>query len=267
MKNTLIHLTLLFILVLFTSYSSAETWSTTFKVLNMKAGDVACYVDLTDNNGDKQQVMANFDICEKRYFIGKNVTGYFEQANVLAASCNGNMDCGRSDTVVLLTAMEILQPPRQNHRQPVPVPSHCFDNERVIFSCNTNSNKVISICAAQSSNPNQGYMQYRFGSVGFFPEFVFPSNHDYATKFFYSGELNYSGGGGAYLKFINGSHNYVVYTGIGRGWEKQGLVVNEGINEISRYVCKDSWVSEMGPDLFSQIGLKVDPYGFEIPYD
>jgi hypothetical protein len=267
MNNTINPTLLCIYLLLLAEFSLAEPWSETFYVLDMQAGDVACYVDTQNNNGDRQQVMAVFEICEQRQFIGKHVVGFFEQANVLAASCEGDMDCGESDTVDLITALQVVDEPVQDAQAAESVASHCFSNEQVIFSCNTHANKVISICAPQNTNPKQGYMQYRFGSSGYFPEFIYPSNHDTAQKFFYSGNLTYSGGGGAYLKFMNAGYTYVVYTGIGRGWEQEGLVISDGIDEIASYTCKGPWTSEIGPDLFSQLSLKTDPDGFGIPVD
>jgi hypothetical protein len=241
----------------------------TATILSLVPGDNACYVDLKTDRGRTVQNLALYEICDQGYLIGQKVDLFYEQGNVLAASCNGNPDCRRTNTVWLINKILKIQNPIQQHSQPQysDIPSHCFQNEKVIFSCDTNSNKVISICSSPTLNAHEGYMQYRFGSSGSFPEFVFPMNHGKASQFFYSGQLTYAGGGGAYLKFINVNYNYVVYSGIGQGWAKQGLVINDGANEISRYSCRGNWVSELGQDLFSQAGLSVDRYGFEIPND
>jgi len=262
MNKALLKFMILIILINVSGLSYSQT-SYVGTVKSMQAGDVACYVDLIGEDGNTYESMADFEICEKRWFIGKKVKLNYEQGNVLAASCNGDMDCGRTDTVWIINQMSEIQKPVQP--QYSDVPSHCFQNEEVIFSCNTNSNKVVSVCASKNINRNYGYFQYRFGSIGSFPEFVFPMNHDKASKFFYSGTLMYSGGGGAYLKFINANYNYVVYTGIGKGWSKQGLVISEGEDEISRYSCRGTWESEIGPELFSKVGLYEDEYGFAIP--
>jgi hypothetical protein len=258
-------LIILLVIALMSSNSAWAEKSNTAILKSMQAGDVACYVDLQNSSGQVNQSMASFEICDQRYLIGKRVNLFYQKENVLAASCNGDMDCGRSDTVWLINKMTQVKAPRRNQNQLVP--SHCFKDEKIIFSCNTNSNQVISICSSASLNANYGYLQYRFGKVGSFPAYVFPMNHDIASKYFYSGQLTYSGGGGAYLKFINGTYSYVVYTGIGRGWQKQGLVIQDGRNEISRYACKDSWISQMGPNIFNQAGLNQDRSGFEIPVE
>ena len=262
MNKITFKLTMMICLIIFSIQSYAQnTFIATVK--SMQAGDVACYVDLIGEDGNAYESLADFEICDKRRLIGKRVHLTYEQANVMAASCNGDMDCRRTETVWIIKEMTKIAKPVQS--QYSEVPSHCFKNEHTVFSCNTNSNKVISICSSKNTNRNNGYFQYRFGDAGSFPEYVFPMNHDRASKFFYSGNLMYSGGGGAYLKFINANYSYVVYTGIGKGWAKQGLVVKEGINEISRYSCKGTWSSDMGPELFNKTGLTEDPYGFDIP--
>lgn len=259
MKNSTV-LTLLGFLSVF-NLSQAENNIAVLKSLDV--GDRACYVNLQNSSGQIYQSLANFEICDLNYLVGQKVQLTYEQGNVLASSCNGDMDCNQTETVWLINNMT-KHAPRESVST---VASHCFSNEKTIFSCNTNSNQVISICASKSLNNTNAYMQYRFGAQGSFPSFVYPMNHNRASNFFYSGVLSYSGGGGAYLKFVNGTYVYVVYTGIGRGWAKQGMVINEGKNEIARYSCTNPWASEIGPDLFQITGLQVDPYGFEIPID
>jgi len=264
-KKMKISLYKIFVYILFVVFSIRCIANTSYvgKVKSMQAGDVACYVDLIGDDGKTYQSLANFEICDKTRLIGKRVNIYYEQGNVMAASCEGDMDCRKTETVWIINKMTEI--PEHQNKQYSDVPSHCFSNEKIIFSCNTNSNKVISVCSAQNSHRNSGYLQYRFGSVGYFPEYVFPMNHDRASKYFYSGNLMYSGGGGAYLKFINDTYNYVVYTGIGKGWAKQGMVIQDGDDEIARYACKGTWQSEIGPELFDQLGLNEDEYGFGIP--
>lgn len=79
--------------------------------------------------------------------------------------------------------------------------------------------------------------------------------------------MMYSGGGGAYLKFSNGDYTYAVFTGIGKGWEKEGVIVNKSRKQISYLQCKGPWTSELGPAWFEEIKIPKDPdeSGFEIP--
>jgi hypothetical protein len=108
-------------------------------------------------------------------------------------------------------------------------------------------------------------MQYRFGLQGLKPEFVFPQSPDHPKKYFRSGTLMYSGGGGAYLEFSSNDYKYVIFTGIGKGWEKEGVVVSKGGKQIALLRCQSPSVSELGPDLFEHAGIPDAGGDFEIP--
>ncbi|WP_230403039.1 hypothetical protein [Plesiomonas shigelloides] len=51
-------------------------------------------------------------------------------------------------------------------------------------------------------------------------------------------QISYSGGGAVYYRFINGPFSYVVFSGIGRGWEYTGLTVYKGEKRIMAKECK-----------------------------
>jgi hypothetical protein len=76
-------------------------------IKELQAGDVACYVTLETSTGELANEMAGFEICEKRDLIGKKVALTWEEANVLAAECQGNVDCGKSDRVWLIGAVKV----------------------------------------------------------------------------------------------------------------------------------------------------------------
>lgn len=142
--------------------------------------------------------------------------------------------------------------------------SHCNQREVIIFNCNIDK-KVISICASPNLSAKTGYLQYHFGSIHS-PELVFPSKkfapHDQVT----GGTLTFSGGGGAYLRFIRNRHSYVVYTAIGRGWgEKAGVTVQKDGHRKANLICRNQPISELGPDFFERAAIKQDPIGFELP--
>ena len=73
----------------------------------------------------------------------------------------------------------------------------------------------------------------------------------------------YSGGGSAFLKFKNGDFTYTVFTGIGRGWEKEGVVIEKSGKQIAYLPCKGGWQSEIGPDLFEKVKIPKDPNELE----
>lgn len=75
-------------------------------IKSLQAGDVACYVTLETDKGEQVNEMAGFEVCEKPDLIGKKVSLTWEEANVLAAECQGNVDCGKSDKVWLIASVK-----------------------------------------------------------------------------------------------------------------------------------------------------------------
>lgn len=139
-----------------------------------------------------------------------------------------------------------------------PVVSHCTAKEKVIFSCVTKRSKVISLCSSSILTSEDGYLQYRFGPSNK-PELVYPATYEHPKKLFQSGTQMYSGGGSAFLKFRNSDHIYVVFTGIGKGWKKEGVVIQKSGRRIAYLPCKGAWQSEIGPDLFEKVEIPRDP--------
>lgn len=74
-------------------------------------GDRACYLSMKDDRGVNFEEMADFDFCETKNILryrGKRLALTYEMASVLAAECDGNMDCGKSDRVALIKKMRIV---------------------------------------------------------------------------------------------------------------------------------------------------------------
>jgi hypothetical protein len=170
---------------------------------------------------------------------------------------------------LLLAAVMLsrFSPPPQtgNHRSAPKVASHCSAREKVIFSCSTSKSKVVSLCASAGLDAASGYMQYRFGAVGAKPELVYPQAQEHPKDHFKSGTLMYSGGGGAYLEFNSGEYKYVLFTGIGKGWEREGVVVSKSGQQAALLECHGPWDSEIGPAFFDQAGIPPANDDFEIP--
>ena len=144
--------------------------------------------------------------------------------------------------------------------------SLCRDGERIAFSCHAGK-KLISVCASADAGPGVGYIQYRFGPANA-PEISLPPEGATPDRGAKGGTLMFSGGGGAYLRFANGIAGYVVYTGIGKGWEKAGVAVEKKGKVASSIRCTSPAVSELGPDFFEKMGIGEDSdgtEGFEIP--
>ena len=95
-------------LIMFMSCAIAEDKKTTGTLKDMVAGDHACYVDFVDEQGQPFSEMASFEICERDDLVGQQVHIEYEEGNVYAASCEGDMDCLDTETVMLVTQLEPL---------------------------------------------------------------------------------------------------------------------------------------------------------------
>jgi hypothetical protein len=145
--------------------------------------------------------------------------------------------------------------------------SLCSAGEQVVFSCATTTKKVVSLCSSSPLTETAGYLQYRFGVGGRAPELSYPTTREHPKNDFLSGTMMYSGGGGAYLRFTNAPYTYAVFTGIGKGWKKEGVVVQKAGKKMAYLQCRGPWTSQLGPDLFDKVKIPKDPQesDFEIP--
>jgi hypothetical protein len=143
------------------------------------------------------------------------------------------------------------------------VGSLCFSDEEVIFSCSSEKGKTISLCSSSILTESDGYLQYRYGVIGKIPELVYPKRPEHPKERFISGTVPYSGGGAAYLRFNKSKYSYTVFTGIGKGWEKEGVVVKKSGKQIAYVACDGPLISELGPVLFENLGLQKDPHEFD----
>jgi len=74
------------------------------QVVGVEPGDVACHLELTDTVGRVYREMADFTLCEPpERLIGQWVHLTYTPARVMAASCQGNTACTRTDAVLLVT--------------------------------------------------------------------------------------------------------------------------------------------------------------------
>ena len=75
----------------------------------LQNGDRACYVVVDTADGERS-IEGDFELCpgggrDATALVGQRVTWTTAKANVLAASCEGDMDCGKSDEVDLITTI------------------------------------------------------------------------------------------------------------------------------------------------------------------
>ena len=115
-------------------------------ITSLVAGDRACYIGLDTETGDITQ-FASFSICEIEDVIGAVVRPIYEPGDVLAFSCGGDIDCGRTDRVNLITSIVVLEggPPAPdrnwisslpdgNYRYWSKAPAERIDEEELMFA-------------------------------------------------------------------------------------------------------------------------------------
>jgi hypothetical protein len=222
------------------------------KLLEAQAGDVACYLQLEDLDGEPFSEMAEFEVCDSAdALLGRDVRLGYRLGNVMAESCQGNPDCTESEEVALVVSLT----PRGASKSPtVAAVGLCAPTEKVIFSCSTGA-KTVSVCAAGSDK-----LQYRFGKVGAV-ELALPANGVSPSADVFGTTVPFAGGGGSWLRFKRGTYGYVVYSGIGR-WgpdgepaEKNGVTVENKGKPIAQLKCVGDVQSELGPDFFESAGM------------
>jgi hypothetical protein len=83
-------------------------------LLRLENGDRACYVVFQTANNTEESMEGSFELCaggqnDATPLIGKKITYTTKKANVLAAECEGNMDCGKSDEVDLIETITAVE--------------------------------------------------------------------------------------------------------------------------------------------------------------
>jgi hypothetical protein len=98
------------------------------------------------------------------------------------------------------------------HRHQIDQPSHCAENERVIFTCEV-GHKMVSVCASAVLSQDQGYLQYRFGRKGKKPEIEIPKKTRFKPAMVGYNSITSNSGFASYLRFSNGTYRYYVFLG------------------------------------------------------
>jgi len=106
----------------------------------------------------------------------------------------------------------------------------CQPHEEIYFSCPTGK-KIISLCASGNISPDNGYVQYRFGTPDHvelqFPNKPYPPKSRFLIGDILGGNVNY-----VHIKFKSGKYNYVVYQGL-----PSGLYIKKNGRLVSNLVC------------------------------
>ncbi|MGB2926938.1 MAG: hypothetical protein WBB82_16680 [Limnothrix sp.] len=77
-------------------------------IQSLTSGDRACYVEVLDDKGETKTEFATFDICEQD-LVGKQVHLHYEFGEIVAEECNGDIECGLSETVMLITEVKLAK--------------------------------------------------------------------------------------------------------------------------------------------------------------
>lgn len=245
-------------------------------VTRLVSGDISCYVSLKSDAGKTFEESADFDLCDAKKFVGKRVELSWGMAKVQAASCQGDPNCTRSETIPLITGMKIVGPgkaqaPAPRQEDPPRQTSYCAPVEQVIFACPIGK-KLVSVCADPKSTPKSGMLQYRFGNPDEpVMELMWPEAYLPPAKAATGAHFPLAGGGGAWLRIPKGDHAYVVYTAIGKFGPggstatKAGVVVERKGKAVARLKCSGKEISELGPDWFERMGIQDKDQDFELP--
>ncbi len=227
---------------------AAEDTPLAGRLVALQAGDVACYADI-EVAGEVQNRMAGFHVCAQEGLIGKQVRLGWEQASVLAADCEGDMDCGRSDSVQLIDRM-IAEP----------VAAACAQSEQTAFSCRIGARQVSVCFVAGDEGP---WLQYRFGRAGKAPEMLLPAHPTVPSHAAEGRVESFSGGAASWLRFKRADHAYVVYSGIGRWGEggatrtQSGVVVERDGKAIASLLCDGAPNSRLDAHWYTAAGVKA----------
>lgn len=242
-------------------------------------GDTACFVTLKDDQGVTFDEPADFDLCAmEKSLKGKRLALTYKTARVLTASCQGNPDCKKSDTIVLIASAKPapLSPPAAATSTPArsAQASFCTQTETIVFSCRTSPSKLVSVCASKDAAPNRGYLQYRTGKPDSSDplDLILPATQVPPPQAASGETLAFSGGGAAWLRFsAKNNIAFVVYTGIGN-WgpkgetrEKAGVALERDGKAAANLKCTGKPISLLGPDWFGKAGITDKGQDFDLP--
>jgi len=117
--------------------------------------------------------------------------------------------------------------------------THCASDEQTIFSCPiAHTQKVLSVCGSKRLGSNEGFLQYRYGSVGKI-ELTYPQSRTGTQEKFRWVTNEHLDVTDSWLTFRNASVSYSVFSmvdhpnGMGPVTRRNGLIL-EGNNGISQ---------------------------------
>ena len=246
--------------------------------IEFQNGDVSCGLTLKDDRGATFYESADFELCaQEKALKGKRLALTYKTARVMAASCQGDPDCKKSDTVVLIVSAKPAPLATSAPASPAPAKSaqtsFCTPSETVVFSCRTSPTKMISVCASRDASPTKGYLQYRTGKPDSNDplELTLPSAQIPPPQAATGEAVPFAGGGGAWLRVATKSVGFVLFTGIGK-WgprgeiqEKAGVAIERDGKQVASLKCTGKPISLLGPDYFGKVGITAKDQDFDFP--
>lgn len=99
---------LIFLLAIFFQVSCVAKPIEFNTIIALTMGDRACYVDFTDKDGKRYVEMTDFEICEQKALVNRQVIFTYTKENVMAAECQGNPECTKSETVNWISSIKTI---------------------------------------------------------------------------------------------------------------------------------------------------------------
>ncbi len=120
-------------------------------------------------------------------------------------------------------------------------PNLCRAQEDPLFACQLQSKKFVAACALYDPALKEGYrsLVYRFGTSEHI-ELSLPEDPNQFRRSTYIDEATTSEPieDDEYLRFVNGRFSYVLYTGLGKGFDLKGLAVFRDNQLVSKASCE-----------------------------
>jgi hypothetical protein len=92
--------------------TAAEEWT----LVSITNADTSCGIELQGADGQSKYFDGSYDFCpggprDAAGLVGKKVTITTEKGNVMAAECEGNPDCGKSEEVDIVESITEVPTP------------------------------------------------------------------------------------------------------------------------------------------------------------
>ncbi|MBL0089749.1 MAG: hypothetical protein IPP44_24950 [Ideonella sp.] len=94
---------------------------------------------------------------------------------------------------------------------------------------------------------------------------TYPDSAVPARQAFKIGNNTYVGGDATFLTFQKGEFRYVVFSGSGKGWTKEGVIVQKAGKQIADLRCNGSADTVLQTSEAPSKGFAVDSTPFELP--